>query len=1223
MCQRARKSICVLLTVVSVLLYIMPLCHAQTDMTEYDKLRIRWVERLTGGDYIQTGEVYREYILPKVNSASNAGKKWNDSMASPSQFASLGYLWSDLQMGDTKDEYHRKARPMSQSFERIEEMALAYRIKGSALEGNAGLKSNIIAALEYMYTAKYNEKTPRTNRNLSPSNSNENWYEWEIRAPEAIVNILALMYEEIPQSLIDNLLKGVDKQVPEIGAAATGANRLDNSLAAVIGGIVQKNPDRLQMGIEAIRPELTYSTADDGFYADGTFIQHHQYPYNGSYGVSALSSLAEIVYLLENSSLMSGNLDVSPLYQWVYDSFEPLQYEGRMMDGTRGRSISRRSDTGYGLMEALVILCEFAPAEHAAHYASMIKRWCEKNNIIAPYGSMNSIFTVSKLYEILNDASVAAQESQNFYRNFGAMDRAVLRRENFAVQISMYSDRIRNYESINGENLRGWHTASGAVYLYNDDLDHYNDDYWPTVDSHRLAGTTVVKESSEPNGIFGDSFAGGVEKDGRYGVNAMRYNAPSDASSDGGAKHDLTAQKAWFALDEEIVCLGSGITSSVSGDEVETVVENRKVDTTTYPISINGTRISYISENSEEYKKGVQTAHIKGNMVHVNGTKSTDLGYYFPQPVDLTVKREQRTDCWRSIGTGSTATTTREYISFGLEHGIQPQGAGYAYAMLPGKSALQLQQYAAAPNFTVLSNTTELQAVRKNDSGLLGAVVWNGGQQVGNLLCHTPSLVMLEETEEFIKISVSDPRQTNGTLKFTLNQKAAGVRSADIGVTAQVQGDKTTISVDTADALGKTFHIVLSKKKQMGTPDIPSNVSAQVLSPTALRVSWNAQSDAERYYLLYSETENGEYYPVPNFDGNSTEYIHKGLQPEKNYYYQVAAGNANGVSSYSATVCGRTSPIPQMSPVYDCFDTFDDYMAGPVQYQRGWTAVLGETAGNAVDVVSEDNGTGQRLYFHSVSDTDKTKSTAKITKQFYPLTGVFTVEGDFNIPDSNWKNLFVLYGSNNKVAVQLYSNNGKLHTYNGESYTTKHPFLDFTVDPKQTYHIKVTVNVKTRLFEVSVDGKVLQYSVDEPLTFRNAVSDITKLECGIGDIEGDLWLDNLSVTPNTVQFLDFQGNAWNGMLQAGAQYTAQTAYVNRSTVSQKVRCMIRLQNADGIIAVYAGEEKEIPAESSQTFNLKMTLPENCNTTGICGEVFFWQIPELEPLCSPVPIWCGK
>lgn len=1228
---RVQKCICIFLTVLCVL-QIIPLCHAQQNETDFDKLRARWVERLTGGNYTQTGAVYEEYILPKVKSAADAGKKWNDTMVKPVLGSSKGYLWSDLQMGDTMDEYNRKARPMSQTFQRIEEMALAYRIKGSAVEGSMELKENIVAALEYMYTAKYNEKTPRTNRNLSPKNPNENWYEWEIRAPEAIVNTLALMYEDIPQSLIDSLLKGVDKQVPEIGAAATGANRLDNCLAAIIGGIVQKNEERMLVGVEGIRPELTYSIKDDGFYEDGSFIQHHEYPYNGGYGLSALSSLTEIADLFSVTPYLEDKMDISPLYRWVHDSFLPLQYEGRMMDSVRGRGIAGRTDTGYGLMETLVVLCQFAPPEDAREYASAIKRWCERNGEVKPYSSMNSIYTVTKLYDILNDSTVAPRTEQSLYKNFGAMDRAVMRREGFALNVSMYSDRIRNYESINGANLQGWHTSSGAVYLYNDDLIQYTDEYWATVDRHRLAGTTVVKKATADSAAFGNSFVGGVEMNGIYGVNAMRYLAPNDAVADGGKHHDLTAQKAWFSFDDEMICLGSGITSTVADDEAETVVENRKVDTTTYPISVNGKRLSFISNNSTEQKKSVQTAHIGGNISHAAGAKSTDLAYYFPQPTALTVKREQRTDSWSSIGTGSSATFTKEYISLAIEHGMTPADDTYAYAILPGKSVKELEEYAQNPNFTVLSNTKDLQVVEKKDSGLLAGVVWSGGQQVGNLTCSEPSLVMIEETADLVKLSLSDPRQTDGELSFIWDGEIMGVLHADTGASVIPDGKHTRIVIETTGALGKTFHIALSKNALVNSPVPPRNLTGNAASPTASLVRWTETADAEGYYLIWSETQDGTYFPVPRFDGKSAEYLHRLLTPGGTYYYKVAVRTSAGISDFTEPV-RVTLPLAEAAQtVDDIYDTFESYPPGPLQYQNDWQIEHSPEKYSFVEVVRE--GENSRLKVAVERLDSNGKSLVEVGKTLTPITDMLVAEGDFQIPDSTWKNLILLQDGNT-VAVQVYANSGKLWTYDGPNWNHKGEFQNFAFQPNRTYHVKAEVDIKKQTYRVYVDGELMTFqrniingeaSPDGKITrteipFRNSVSSLNRYVCSILETVGECYIDNLNVTPNSVQFFDESGERVHGRLNPGESYTVRMSYLNRSGETQTPSGIIRLCDANISLITDVLNFSTVGAGQRSIAESSITLPDDWGVSSLVeGKGFFWEINDLQPLSAPISVW---
>lgn len=69
---------------------------------------------------------------------------------------------------------------------------------------------------------------------------------------------------------------------------------------------------------------------------------------------------------------------------------------------------------------------------------------------------------------------------------------------NYTFGLSLTSDKVSRYESINNENLKGWHTGAGMSYLYNDDVTHYRNHYWPTVNMTHLAGTTTLGD--EPSG---------------------------------------------------------------------------------------------------------------------------------------------------------------------------------------------------------------------------------------------------------------------------------------------------------------------------------------------------------------------------------------------------------------------------------------------------------------------------------------------------------------------------------------------------------------------------------------------------------------------------------------------------------------------------------------------------------------------------------------------------
>lgn len=1202
-----KRMICLMTAVFLLTALVCPAAYA-AGHAEYETLTQRWLTRLTGGNFQQSGEAYNLHVRPKVQKISSDGKKWADSLTDVPE-KNRDYLWSGYVMGDTGNEYTRHARNMSHTFQGIEAMALAYRVKGTELYGSTAVRDKIISALTFMYRYKYNEKTPRTNRNLKPANPQENWYEWEIRAPEALVNTMILMKGDLDDSLMRGLMKGILKQVPSIGASATGANRLDMCLSYIVGGIALEDGARIQEGINALDAELTYHTADDGFYEDGSFIQHHNYPYNGAYGSSGLSSIADILYLLEDTSFMTTNPELAHVYRWVYDSFDPWLYEGRFMDPVRGRSLSRQSDTGYGFLEPLVVISQTAPAGDRAYYSAMVKRMAENRKGVDPYNGV-SIYGILCLYNILNDSGVTAQPDRALYKNFGAMDRSVTHRPGFAFSVSMYSDRIRNFESINGENLKGWFTASGATYLYNDDLNQYLEHYWPTVDKQRIAGTTVLKNSSEVNAAFGDAFAGGVEMDGLYGVNAMQYRAPQTKD---GSPGGLEAKKAWFVLDDSIVCLGADIDSSIAGAEAETIVDNRKVDDLAGRLTVNGTQMSGAQTKSFQ---NPAWAHLKGNTPDTVQTHSTDIGYYFPQGGALTAKQESRTDSWRSIANnGSTSSYTKSYASLAFSHGAKPADAAYAYAIVPGKTAAETAAFAENPGFSILANTNALQAVRKNDGGMIGAVIWQAGQEIAGITSHQPALLMQKEEDGVLRISISDPAHTESVLRFTLDREMPGVLSADPGVTVITEDGVTQIMVDTTGALGKTFHVSLSGQEPAGTPPVPAALEAVPLSPTGARVQWQAGT-AGQYFLIFSKNRERGYQPVPAYDGNETAYLHRGLEPGQTYYYKAAAANESGVSAYSAPVAVTLPEAEAAAPVTDIYDDFEGYGAGPLIYQNHWQVKLGAAVGNRVEV-TEDAAGGKRLYLEAAMKKEAAEAKAEAGKQLVPLTDTVTVEGDFQIPDTGWKNLVMLY-SGNTVAVQVYSNNGSLWTYSGPIWSDKGEFRELKLSPDQSYHMRIVLDVKSNVFSVFVDGKLLEFPKGaETLTripTRNPVKQVDRFLCNMDSAVGKLYVDNLTVTGNALEVLDADGSIVTGPLVPGGRYRARLHYQNRQSAQQKVHGLLSFQDSGGITYTLDAGETAAPADGGVWMECELTVPQGFQGSAQKISGYFWEdLDMMRPL----------
>ncbi|GAA3156914.1 hypothetical protein GCM10010466_54710 [Planomonospora alba] len=353
----------------------------------------------------------------------------------------------------------------------------------------------------------------------------------------------------------------------------------------------------------------------------------------------------------------------------------------------------------------------------------------------------------ARLAEVLADPAIPAADEPAGHRLFPASDRAVHRRPGWCAALSMASRRIGHYEHGNGENLRGWHTGSGMLYWWAEGHgDQYSDSFWPTVDPYRLPGTTVSTRRL-PDGA-GEAWGGarppvrwvGGATDGVYAAVGQHLN---------GLDSTLEAFTSWFFLDDAVVCLGAGITCR-DGVPVETVVDNRR---TGAPLTLGGAPASPAAGT-------VGWAHLEGHG-----------GYVLPGGARLRTLREERT--------GGPDAAARSYTTLWLDHGVDPDAAGYVYVLLPGADRARTRARAADPGWAhVLANTALRQGIRVPSLGITAVNFWQDGT-AGDLTASAPCAVLVRENGDgTAALTVADPRRDLDGLTVTWHRPVAGVLSA-------------------------------------------------------------------------------------------------------------------------------------------------------------------------------------------------------------------------------------------------------------------------------------------------------------------------------------------------------------------------------------------------------------------------------------------------------------
>lgn len=756
-------------------------CFARAD--DFDTLRLKWRDTIVGTGY----DVADPDVAALLgNTAWSANTYWTSMDKSPART----FLWSDL--ASTTDSSH-----VSSNYGRLWWMAMAYATPGCSLQGNAGLLADLTSALDWMNANRYGAATAQY----------DNWWDWEIGAPLYLTDIGVLIYDQLSATQRANYMNAVEHQTPI--PDMTQANQVWKTRVVGVRGCIVKSSAKLLLARDAFSAVFPYVTSGDGFYTDGSFIQHTYHPYTDGYGASLLANMVPVLSWLSGSTWAVTDPAQGNVYRWVYDAYEPIIYRGAAWDFLRGRGITRSSSTaqavGHGIIDSILQITQFAPAADAARMKSMIKYWAQ-NDPVRDFVSGRPLPTLPLAKQLMADAGVLPRGELIGHYSFAGMDRVVHLGKGYGFGVSMCSSRIANFESFSGENLRGWFQGDGRTLLYNADLNQYGDAYWPTVDSYRLPGITA---DTTHNKLPAANVSGDLQAQGQTTRTAYNWVGGATLGNFGSAGMQLdgwgvtlTGKKSWFMFDDEVVCLGAGITSTDSRP-IETIVDNRKLTSTgNNAFTVNGV-VKSPTLGWSEAMTNVTWAHLAGSVT------GSDIGYYFPQPAALKALREARTGSWAEVADGTSATPiTRNFLRLGFEHGSNPSNATYQYVVLPGRDARRTGQYAAAPQIAVIANDANVQAVSETTLGITAANFWTDTTQTAALITvNKKASVLVRNDGTFLDVSLSDPTQANaGTITVQLAATANALVSADAGVSVTQLAPGIAMTVNVSGAHGKTFH---------------------------------------------------------------------------------------------------------------------------------------------------------------------------------------------------------------------------------------------------------------------------------------------------------------------------------------------------------------------------------------------------------------------------------
>ena len=761
----------------------------------YDRLRSNWQVQLIGAASLDRNDAD---VAAQLKANARAAQAW---LAQMHQGADSGRLWDDA-AGFTDPKGLLASAAVTANALRLQRMALAFATPGSPSYHDAALGQATLSGLDWLVRHHYRQGKPAIG----------NWWDWQIGTPLRVLDVLSLMYEQTPPGLRARTLAAVNWYVPDpryrTGSngvilkkeAETGANLLDTSLVAILSGMLGHDEARVTLGRDAISPALEYTEQGDGYYRDGSFVQHTYVPYTGSYGAVALTDFSRLVRLLSGSAWPITDPNLAHVFLWARDSYAPWFIDGGMPDAVRGRKISWHEhgehSVGRSMIGALAVLAESAPPDDAKALRAAIKGWVTRDRsfgagyLSSPGGegvSGLSLYELSLLKKILADASIPAAPEPQGARLFAAMDRAILRGPGYAAVLSMASPRISSFEMGNGENLRAWWTGMGMLSLYTADQTQLGGNFWPTVDMQRLPGTTTDHSGSGrpeawklyPNN---ESWVGGATL-GHHAALGMAFSMRGVTGS------ALRGKKSWFMLGDRILALGADI--SVGQGPVETVVENRKLSGAEARFVIDGAALP------DGRKNGAHWAHLGDAKV------GTSIGYVFPQGADVVAERAQRSGNWRALNDQQSAQEVREtFQTLAI-----PRGTGsYAYLLLPAASEAATAQAALNPGVRIEANDANVAAITDLHGGAYMANLWQAGSAPRDGQAYVtssgPAAVVLEEEGGHLRLSVADPTRGQQAWELTVARPVQALLTASPGISVLETTPKLKLRIAAAHAAG-------------------------------------------------------------------------------------------------------------------------------------------------------------------------------------------------------------------------------------------------------------------------------------------------------------------------------------------------------------------------------------------------------------------------------------
>lgn len=762
---------------------------------DYTLAKKKWLERLVGSR--ELNDLNDEVIVSKI--------KWCDTkceraLASLNRNPDRVILWGDSAPTESAD--------LTTQYKRIEEMALAFATYGSKYYQDKELLATVIECIEWMYENMYGEAEIAGTGWRSVHIFN--WWDWYMGGPDWLTNALLAIDEHLTMEDKERYLKcykwlrTIMYTEPKSGAASRFTPGTKCALLTEDGPMLEQ----AQRDFDTM---VTYDEYGPMVHKADYVNWTHSCPHNISYGVLNLERGLCVASILAGTPMAFESPKSYNQFNLVKYSFEPSMYRSQGFVMFSGRStFAIEENFGVSIMSCALPMIGCFGEDEDRYLKSFIKRHALSHpSLVGKVNGRCSIYDYRTFRSIVEDDTIPSDNSAYEYAHaWFTGDRCAQHRNDYAVGIAMSSEREKSWECINSANKTGWHTGDGALYLYTRYDTHQFDGPNFLLNNiniaYRYPGTTedtrerVVRSiASQWEWYSKNSFAGGLQVDKKYLVASMDFISCSYTGPDikpvddgyGGSlpphENDLVAKKSWFCFDNEIVCLGAGINSTMSSP-VHTTVEHRRV------VNEDEYRQLVAEEGGITMLPNAEYENVYENPRFVIMEGHT--GYLFLENSKVYINSYIHEEA-----------DSQRFFEVGIDHGENPENVTYAYALVPYATADTLDRLIASGDIEILSNTAEIQAVRDNSCKVTGYVFHKAGR-IDGVEVDKPCILSISESEGVYTLAVTDPTHKSEYVNITLDKEAELLDKSHT-VTVAVKGGETKISVRTFMAHGRRYEV--------------------------------------------------------------------------------------------------------------------------------------------------------------------------------------------------------------------------------------------------------------------------------------------------------------------------------------------------------------------------------------------------------------------------------